>query len=432
MSSKKFSLFSGIIILLYVTAVFFFLGGLVIESNRGAKTSQDYFEHLTISVEQLHETETILSPAYVATLKELADTTPYIQAILLKKDSVPFLAYPTTNGLIKQDENKNPVITSSSPVIKMHTKTVSLGSSGTVTITAAVSTITKEAVFDLAVKSFILVIITTVVVLIHLIATRKNRPAAGTAAAAEVSETETAAEPIVYEAVEEHDTAEEVVDVIEVDPVAETPAAEEQIPETPVEPAPEATEPVLSAATDPVGLFSPVTGFCWESYLDQRLETELNRAASVEEDLAVFHIRLLGCHHENPQLKPVFDQLLQFFQFRDLIFNTGKDGYVCVVPNISIEGAMNASEKLYSLLQEAMGRCGISTKIVIGISTRTMRLISSTRLLTEAAEAVAHALEEEDMPIVAFQVNQEKYREYLEEEAKKVQDVQTLLQDSEL
>ncbi len=423
MSSKKFSLFSGIIILLYVGAVLFFLGGLITTSSKGAVKSQEYFENLAASVEQLHETEQLLSSGYVAALKDLTDTTPHVEAILLKKDSVPFLAYPTDSGFIKQDETHTPVLTSSSPVIKMYSKTVSLGSSGTISITAAVSTITKETIFNLAIKSFVIVLVTTLVVIGNIIITRTKKDT-DDENADENQQDEKHAEPVAND-------NDDIVSNINAAPAAEetepaalketSETAEPELTETNEPVIEQIVEPVVPASIDPAGLFSPTTGFCWESYLEPRLETELTRAGSCEEDLAVFYIRLAGADFHNAALKPLYDQLLQFFQYRDLIFERGTDGFMCIVPDIGIDGAMGASEKLYSMLYEGLNTAGIHARIAIGISTRTMRLAPASRLINEASEAVAHALEEDDMPIVAFRVNQEKYREYLQEETKKIQ-----------
>ena len=45
-----------------------------------------------------------------------------------------------------------------------------------------------------------------------------------------------------------------------------------------------------------------------------------------------------------------------------------------------------------------------------------MRLVPGNRLINEAKQAAEKALEEETMPIVAFKVNHEKYRDYITEE----------------
>ena len=52
----------------------------------------------------------------------------------------------------------------------------------------------------------------------------------------------------------------------------------------------------------------------------------------------------------------------------------------------------------------------------MGVSTRSMRLISGIRLVKEAMEAVNKALEELELPIVAFKVNPERYRQFLNDE----------------
>ena len=52
-------------------------------------------------------------------------------------------------------------------------------------------------------------------------------------------------------------------------------------------------------------------------------------------------------------------------------------------------------------------------KPIIGISSRSLRLISVDRLKTEAEQALLHASEDVDSPIVAFRVNPEKYRKYI-------------------
>ena len=42
---------------------------------------------------------------------------------------------------------------------------------------------------------------------------------------------------------------------------------------------------------DPMGLFSAVSGFGWENYFEPRLDSELVRAASSEQDVSLFMIK---------------------------------------------------------------------------------------------------------------------------------------------
>ena len=52
-------------------------------------------------------------------------------------------------------------------------------------------------------------------------------------------------------------------------------------------------------------------------------------------------------------------------------------------------------------------------KCYIGVSTRSIRMISAERIITEAYEALKHAHEDEENPIIGFRVNAEKYMEMM-------------------
>ena len=85
--------------------------------------------------------------------------------------------------------------------------------------------------------------------------------------------------------------------------------------------------------------------------------------------------------------------------------------------NMNLENAITYAEQLFINLYSIFEAQNISSKIGIGISTRSMRLVPGNRLISEAEQAAQKALDEETMPIVAFKVNHEKYREYVSDEA---------------
>jgi hypothetical protein len=93
------------------------------------------------------------------------------------------------------------------------------------------------------------------------------------------------------------------------------------------------------------------------------------------------------------------------------------DSFAGININMNLENAINFSEQLFINLYEIYESYKIDSKIGIGITTRSMRLVPGNRLINEAKQAAEKALEEETMPIVAFKVNHEKYREYVSEEA---------------
>ena len=173
-----------------------------------------------------------------------------------------------------------------------------------------------------------------------------------------------------------------------------------------------AVKPMEIEQTDnnPYGLFSPKSGIGWESYLLTRLDNELNRATSSEFDLAVFIIKIQDIEKDDEKLKQVCDYLTIQFQFKDMLFEYKEDCIVAIKISMSLDDAITFADKLHSDIEDIT-----ADTCYIGISTRTIRIISGERLLQEAEEALNHAQEEKDTPIIAFRANAEKYRQYLEQ-----------------
>lgn len=163
----------------------------------------------------------------------------------------------------------------------------------------------------------------------------------------------------------------------------------------------------------PYGLFSPVTGFGWEEYLEDRLDSELIRSASSEEDITLMMIRIKDFDTESPNAQEFYDIILSYIQFKDMIFEYGKDGFSCIVHNMTIDAALKFAEEIYEQLSEKLKELGMDNEIGIGISTRSFRLIPAKRIFTEAQEALQRAFMDPDTPIVAFRVDPEKYRQYI-------------------
>ena len=165
-----------------------------------------------------------------------------------------------------------------------------------------------------------------------------------------------------------------------------------------------------------MGLFSSITGFGWENYFEPRLDAELVRAASSEQDVSLFIIKLPELNKKSQAAEEIYQVILDFFKYRDMIFEYENDSFAGININMNLENAINFSEQLFINLYEIYESYKINSKIGIGITTRSMRLVPGNRLINEAKQAADKALEEETMPIVAFKVNHEKYRDYITEE----------------
>lgn len=162
----------------------------------------------------------------------------------------------------------------------------------------------------------------------------------------------------------------------------------------------------------PQGLFSPVTGFGWEEYLEPRLDSELIRATASESDLALFLIKIPGLAFTDALTKKVCEYLHQQFQYNDLLFEYMNDGYAVIRENTTIEEALNLAESIHKDIEELISSTGYTCHI--GLATRSVRILPGKRLITEAVEALKRAVSEKESPIFAFKANDDKYREYIE------------------
>ena len=182
-------------------------------------------------------------------------------------------------------------------------------------------------------------------------------------------------------------------------PAAEAPAAE---------PAKLPVDEIAPASTEPSGLFDPDTGIGWESYLLTRLDNEIDRATASEIDLSLFVFKLPSVERKSEVFKNICNYLAIQFQFKDLLFEHRNDCIVAIQISMNVNEALNLADKLYSDISNMIN----SNSCRIGISSRSIRMVSGARLILEAEQAIEHA--DAKSPVIAFRVDSEKYRQLME------------------
>jgi hypothetical protein len=184
----------------------------------------------------------------------------------------------------------------------------------------------------------------------------------------------------------------------------------------PQSPAPAASKaPPRKAGGDPKGLFSPRGNIGWESYIKDRLASELHRCASFEQDLVFIEMEFRNTGPvEDGVYRQFADEAVNFFSLRDLIFEKGERGVSIIVPNIDLEQGFVKSEEFHSrILNRLSDTFKAGTDLCIGLSSRSGRLIDAERLMFEAAQALEKALKDPISAIIAFKSDPEKYRDFI-------------------
>lgn len=213
---------------------------------------------------------------------------------------------------------------------------------------------------------------------------------------------------------EDHKLAEvtpEEVKAILAEPLTDEQTQEEEAVSEETEPAKLPVDEVAPAKTDipPAGLFDPDTGIGWESYLLTRLNNEIDRATASEIDLSLFVVKLPEVDMKSDVFKNVCNYLAIQFQFKDLLFEHKNDSIIAIKISMNVDEALNLADKLYSDICNILN----NKDCRIGISSRSIRMVSGERLILEAEQAIEHS--DADSPVIAFRVDSEKYRQLMEQ-----------------
>jgi hypothetical protein len=165
----------------------------------------------------------------------------------------------------------------------------------------------------------------------------------------------------------------------------------------------------------PNGLYSPRSNIGWEAYTNDRLTSELHRCATSEQDLVLL---LMECgdnvNCDSKLYKKIADEAVDMFNLQDLTFEYKDSGLTVIIPNGDINLGIALAEKfrnrIYKTCHDSFHN---NNDFLIGLSSRSGRLIDAERLLQEAVRALEKAREEEQSPIIAFKSDPEKYRDFI-------------------
>ena len=407
MNRKSITVYSVIISAVFAASVFFFGYSLFHEYSSGAERTGREFDSFVHSV----------SSSLMSSVDSHSDFSAYCSSLISPEEYVYASVHSSTADLFDYPSAQESSSGSSSRFCREYRSNFTSGSE-TYTITAGLYLLRPSSVFYWARFSFLIILAATVFAVILIMYLRlsetpadnvdiipdeaftneiHNEPAndlfSDTSEPAP-DEAVPSEEKIVHEDEEKKD----ISDAYELSPSEVSLTEKENSP----------------SAAEPQGLFSPSTGFGWEQYLETRLDSELVRAASSEQDLSVFLIRLPGMKFTDDISPKICSYLLEQFQFKDMLFEYKNDGFAVIRDNTPVDEAVKSSDALRTGIMKIVSSAGSSLQCFIGISSRSVRMLPGNRLIHEADEALEHAMKEEDSPIVAFRANADKYRKFIE------------------
>lgn len=420
-----YTVFASII---FIFSISFFGFNLYREFTTNLEKSDKKITVLTNEVRTLSNNISENNASYAKLIKDSigdADAYAYIQ---VKRSGETVVLYPA--GKSKEE--------TISKLTKSYERKITVKEQP-VEIIANIYLIKPDSIFYYARISFLLILIITLITIIMIIYLNLSESSGETISLEEESENIEDSDELQIETEEENksisenetEAATEADSATETDVETENKVSAEEATEVTPEVTPEEVKAILAepltdaqiepaklpldeikpqnTENDPSGLFNPSTGIGWESYILTRLANEIDRATASEFDLSLFIIRMADINRDSEEFKNVCNYLAIQFQFKDLLFEYKDDSIVAIKISMDIDEAIILADKLYSDI------CNIinSNKCRIGISSRSIRMVTGERLMLEAEQAIEHS--DESSPVIAFRVDSEKYRQLMEQ-----------------
>ncbi|HAK47391.1 MAG TPA: hypothetical protein DCO79_15910 [Spirochaeta sp.] len=198
-----------------------------------------------------------------------------------------------------------------------------------------------------------------------------------------------------------------VIDESDFEPEPERPSSE--LPEMDVQlledaAVPETAEGSLS------GMYSERSGLVWEHFLSEKLDAELKRAASFDQDSCLAFISIASQSGFIPY-RNISELIIEHFPYKDLAFESGEDTFCVIIPEKDIDEGQIEVEKFKKNLLARFHDS--SYRVYAGLTSRNSRLLSEKRMIQEARAALNKAEEEKQSTTISFRTDLNKYREYI-------------------
>lgn len=164
----------------------------------------------------------------------------------------------------------------------------------------------------------------------------------------------------------------------------------------------------------PVDEVSPATGLKLQSSILPSLNEKIEAALENQKELTLALLKVNGLDRGNSISNKIVEILKDNIENQNDIFEYNSDGYAIILENEDLTSCADIFDKIYDKMTSYLRSSNSTNEVVVGLSSVNGRKVDAERLETEADQALAHALEDPDSPIIAFRANPEKYREYLD------------------
>lgn len=390
MKTKHIKIAQALIAVIFVFAVAYFILGIMSDKKAGPGKVQERFDTFMMETATLSAKYEPNSPNFNG---------EFTQLLTRYRNDFAYLRLDVNNKKIYEYPAED--FQASETVTESLTRNTTTLLGNTLTVTASMLAISQTAIYNYAKVSFILILTGTIaaVVLLFIIQMTAAPRYRRLKKTDDDFMTEDDVISISDEKEEDEETAENDDDF---DPIS---AMEEENRET----AEDTEKDILSFEDETETASSAARP---QALLEAELQTAISRSAQEEADLSLLIIRINPFREDADSTKEVAAMLSERMGNQGVTYGYN-DGFALMINNTNLDSALAIAQSLYGAMDKKLNEDNSGSRLAIGLSSRSERIITAQRLITEAEQAVLHAADDKDSPIIAFRVNPEKYREYM-------------------
>lgn len=404
MTKKTINLISVIAIIIFVICILHFTISIAFSIKAGKNNAKFIFDEIKNYVSNLQETD--FSNSYFdVNLDSVIRDFDELQGLIIESPEQRLYEYS------KNLNNNSTVSVMSSSVPFLN---------GTALVTANIIILSSNNIFNIALRTFIIILICTIAVFLVLLFIHQKEKKGIFYFSDDIEEDdeEEAKEDSFNDELNTNNSEENISFKIENEsnPFSST-NEEEYLKEEIFEEISETNQEDNNIETknqDDIQK-SLFTGFIKDEYITDILNSDLKNASKSEQDLSIIILRLKKLQHSDSLTKKILPSLKNIFKDAKDIFEFGEDGYLIILNNHDIMASISFAEKMFDDFYPDYKKLNIENEIGIGVSSKCQRLVSAERIMNEASHAAERAFEEPDLPIIAFKVNPDKYNQFIME-----------------
>ncbi len=392
MKTKHIKIAQALIAVIFVFAVAYFILGIMSDKKAGPGKVQERFDTFMMETATLSAKYEPNSPNFNG---------EFTQLLTRYRNDFAYLRLDVNNKKIYEYPAED--FQASETVTESLTRNTTTLLGNTLTVTASMLAISQTAIYNYAKVSFILILTGTIaaVVLLFII----QMTAAPRYRRLKKTDDDFMTEDDVISISDEKEEVEETAENDDdFDPIS---AMEEENRETA-----EDTEEDILSFEDDTETETASSAARPQALLEAELQTAISRSAQEEADLSLLIIRINPFREDADSTKEVAAMLSERMGNQGVTYGYN-DGFALMINNTNLDSALAIAQSLYGAMDKKLNEDNSGSRLAIGLSSRSERIITAQRLITEAEQAVLHAADDKDSPIIAFRVNPEKYREYM-------------------